>query len=165
MNFSSVTTSPSVSSVERQPTEDEGKLVSFIICAIRSGIQKNELFAYLIQNKKQLDLVTRDKCFLRALEINESIETQCGKTGRQTVPMGLITEIVRLELMPVVPSQSLTATVKSINTHVESETELPLPILGEPVKVVQQSPDGLWLYVETARGEGWVPSRCIQQLG
>ena len=62
MNFSNITTAPSVSSILASKPEDEGKLVAFIICALRSGIPKHELFAYLIKNKSQLELVTRDKC-------------------------------------------------------------------------------------------------------
>lgn len=163
MNFSSVTTAPSISGLECLPTENEGKIVAFIICAMRSGIPKEQLFAYLIQNKKGLDLLSRDKCFLRALEINESIEEKGGRNG-EVVPVGLITEIVRLEFMPKVRAVLKDAVVRQLHVNVETSAELLLPRIGETVNVVEVSPDGVWVFVDSTRGSGWVPKACLETL-
>lgn len=152
MNSSSATTAASSTA----SIEEEGRFVSFIICALRSGIPKEELFSYLIRNKNQMDLVVRDKCFLRALEINERISKQVPGV----VPIGLITEFVRIEFGG--GRHARQGVVRGVHLRINASTELILPTLGETVRVVEESPDSVWLYVQSASGgEGWVPARCI----
>ena len=81
------------------------------------------------------------------------------------LPIGLITEIVRLEMSgpPNGGEGQVCGTVRALNTLVESPNELVLSKIGQLVVIIEESPDGAWLFVESERGEGWVPAQCIEK--
>ena len=137
------------------PGLDEAKVVALVVAAIRFGIERSSLIKYMIEEVKLTDSVARDKCFLRALEINELIEKRYGKA---IIPVALICEIVRIEFMGETPSEEVTSVVA---LHAKaSPNEISLDKIGARVTVLDQA--GEWVCVETKPGTcGWVPRQCL----
>ena len=134
--------------------DEEARLVCLVIASTRCGIKKDTLIEFLVNNVSISDPELRNNCFLKALEINEYIEKQHGKS---VIPVALITEIVRNNYKS--PGDVKNAFVVQ-KYHKMTATETSLPIIGEHVKVSEDT--GEWLYIERTDGDaGWVPKECI----
>ena len=141
---------------------EEAKLIALIIAAIRYGIDRNSLIDYLVKDLQLAQPVERDKCFLRALELNESIDAQYGKV---IIPIGLITELVRIEYASLQEADSsiLTGSVIRCRTG-QGSNELTIGTLGEVVSILEDTEDWYCVSREGTDETGWVPKACIQLL-
>jgi hypothetical protein len=137
--------------------DEEARLVSLVIAAIRFGIKRDSLIEFLVSEVGISDHELRNTCFLKALEINELIEKRHGKS---ILPIALITEFVRTHYKT--PGEISAFVVQQYQKR--TETEVSLVTIGERVTVSGET--GEWLYIERQNGDpGWVPKQCLSFAG
>ena len=156
-------------------SQDEEKLVILIIVAIRYGLAHDSIEQFVSSQLRETS--KRNRCFMRALEYSEKIDTICG-TGEH--PVSLIVEHVKLfnqdsqgsttssargspiiaRTTPVQHEETQTATVIKRYER-KSATEVSISRLGLQVQVINEN--DMWSFIEIPdSGEcGWVPHDVI----
>jgi hypothetical protein len=141
-------------------SKDEEKLTALIITCMRYGIEKDSLIDYIRETVPER--IIRNRAFVRALQINDQLEANCGKG---VLAVGVIVEYVRQYFgnldapqIEVAPSPIRMATVIRLY-RMGSPTETSLTRLGEQVVVVEEDESALWAFVEKPDTDeaGWVP--------
>jgi hypothetical protein len=148
-------------------TTVEQKLIALIVASIRYGFDRDSIIEYVTHEVE--DRATLQRCFLEALEINDDIDAQFGKSEiavsvvvehvrKHFANLGLMRQsmapIISESPLPAVQFQSAVVTRSYLRG---SSSELSLSQVGQKVSVIEEA--GAWIFVEDPRSgaSGWVP--------
>ena len=130
---------------------EEARVVALLVAAMRHGIAKDAIADFVEDDLGIRDVAVRNRCFLRALDINAEMDK---KFGHGQGSMALVVETVKAAFLAADEEPLPTATVVKRYTR-SSPIEASLDRIGQTVAVVDQQ--GAWVYVEVPDGAGWVP--------